>query len=104
MITTNNSPEVKEASAKFFAHVEACTQCKEAFDNDYPEDLCKEGDAAYEAEHAAMRKTGVEIRLVKQEDSNWVASFSDRHGGGFGSTPQEALCNLADIIEECMNK
>jgi hypothetical protein len=97
------SKEVAEASDAFFKHIDSCSQCAEANDQENELGLCEEGQKLYDAEAAAMRKSGASIQLVKQADGGWTASFSDgRPGGGFGSTAQEALCNLSDIVEKCM--
>ena len=101
----NNSPEFKEATQRLMSHCQRCEQCASSFDDDREEGLCEVGQKLYEDESAAMRRTSASISLIKQEDGGWIASFSDgREGGGFGHTAHEALCNLSDIIEKCLER
>jgi hypothetical protein len=93
------APEVEAATKALFDHIDACKQCNEGEESD--ESLCSVGLGLYDLESKAISRTSTRIDLNKTP-GGWIAKFADREGGGTGRTAQEALCNLADIIDKCM--
>lgn len=100
----SEAPEREQATKALCAHLDSCDQCKDANEKEVEDLLCEEGTRLYEEENRIGLQTSASINLVKEEDGGWCAAFSDRPGGASGKTAPEALCNLADIVEECLNR